>query len=192
MTGLNRILDAGCGIGLLTVELAKDPYRRVLAIDNNPAMLRVARRRLLDAERSQRVTISRGDVGTIPCANGKVEGYLSNNVLYCVANEQAVLEDMARVVRPGGRACISSARPSMDVEVLLTAMEAEIRELHDPSMRECFQKFATVNRSIQRMLRNLYEPEQFAQRLEHSGRWRVLQATTTYLEQNFFVLAMRV
>ena len=191
LKGLNRILDAGCGIGLLTVELAKDPERRVMAIDNNPAMLGVAKRRLLGAGRSQGVTISRGDVETIPCARGKVEGYLSNNVLYCVANEQAVLEEMARVVRPGGRASIASARPSLDVEVLLTAMAAEIPKLHDPSMRECFQKFATVNRSIQSMLRNVHEPDEFAQRLERSGRWRVLEATTTYLEQNFFVVAIR-
>lgn len=192
LTGLNRILDAGCGIGLLTVELAKDPNRRVLAIDNNPAMLGVAKRRLSGAERSQGVTITRGDVGILPCASGKVEGYLSNNVLYCVANEPSVLEEMARVVRPGGRACIASARPSMDVDVLLTVMEAELRKLQNPSMRDCFQKFATVNRSIQSMLRNVHEPEEFAARLERSGHWRVLEATTTYLEQNFFIVAKRV
>jgi 2-polyprenyl-3-methyl-5-hydroxy-6-metoxy-1,4-benzoquinol methylase len=36
LKGLNRILDAGCGIGLVTVELAKDPERRVLAVDHDP------------------------------------------------------------------------------------------------------------------------------------------------------------
>jgi ubiquinone/menaquinone biosynthesis C-methylase UbiE len=192
LKGLNRILDAGCGIGLVTVELAKDTERRVLAIDNDPAMLRVAKRRLLRAGRSQGVILTRGDVGSVPCAGGTVEGYLSNNVLYCVANEQAVLEEMSRVVGPGGRACIASARPSMNVDVLLDAMEAEFREFHDPRLRECFRKFATVNRSLRSLLKNLHEPDEFARRLEHSGRWRVLEATTTYLEQSYFVVSMRV
>ena len=192
LKGLNRILDAGCGIGMITADLARNPHRRVLAIDNNPAMLEVAKRRLVRAGSGPRVAITRGEVGAIPCASGKVDGYLSNNVLYCVANEDSVLEEMSRVVQPGGRACVASARPSMDVDVLLTAMEAEIPKLHDPGMRECFQKFAAVNRSIRCMLRNLHEPEEFARRLEHSGRWRVLEATTTYLDQNFFVVAMRV
>jgi ubiquinone/menaquinone biosynthesis C-methylase UbiE len=192
LKGLKQILDAGCGIGLVTVELAKDLDCRVLAIDHDPAMLGVAKRRLLRAGRSQGVTLTRGDVGSVPCANATVEGYLSNNVLYCVANEQAVLEEMSRVVGPGGRASIASARPSMDVEVLLEAMEAELRDLYDPRLRECFRKFATVNRSLRSLLKNLHEPDEFVRQLERSRRWRVLEATTTYLEQSFFVVAMRV
>ena len=192
LKGLNRIVDAGCGIGLVTAELAKDPERRLLAIDHDPAMLGVAKRRLLRAGRSRGVTLTRGDVSCVPCAGGTVEGYLSNNVLYCVANEQTVLEEMSRIVRPGGRASIASARPSMDVEVLLKVMEAELPELDDPRLRECFRKFATVNRSLRCLLRNLHEPDEFALRLEHSGRWRVLETTTTYLEQSFFVVAMRI
>ena len=192
MQGLNRVLDAGCGIGVITAELAQNPHRRVLAIDNNPAMLEIAKRRLARAGSGPRVAITRGEVGAIPCASGKVDGYLSNNVLYCVANEDSVLAEMSRVVEPGGRACVSSARPAMNVEVLLEVMEDELGELRDPGARACFQEFAAVNRSIQRMLLNLHEPGDFAARLEQSGHWRVLEAGTAYLEQNFFVVAMRV
>jgi hypothetical protein len=80
----------------------------------------------------------------------------------------------------------------MNVEVLLDVMEDELGELRDPGMRACFQEFAAVNRSIHCMLRNLHEPDDFAARLERSGHWRVLEAGMTYLEQNFFVVAMRV
>lgn len=192
LKGLRVILDAGCGVGSLTVKLTDEPDRTLLGIDENLAMLSVAERRLLKANGSHRVAITQGDVGALPCATGTVDGYVSNNVLHCVKNEQSVLEEMSRVVESGGRACIASARPCMDVEVLLKAMEAELGKLRDARAIECFEKFATVNRSLQRELRNLHEPDEFAEQLEHTGCWKVLEATATYLDQNFFVVATRV
>jgi ubiquinone/menaquinone biosynthesis C-methylase UbiE len=192
LRGLRVVFDAGCGIGSLTVRLAEEPDRTVLCLDNDLAMLSVAKRRLLGGNGGCPVTFARGDVSALPYASGTVDGYLSNNVLYCLDDESAVLGEMTRVTRRGGRASIASPRPSMDVEVLLEVMEAELRELDSPMVLENLGKFATVNRSLQGILKNRHEPCEFAEQLEGSGCWKVLEATKSYLEQDFFVVALRV
>jgi len=191
LKGLRVILDAGCGIASLTVELSGEPGRTLLAMDNNPVMLRVARHRLSKARETNRVILTQGDVESLPYASRSVEGYVSNNVLYFVNNEQAALAEMSRVVRPGGRACIASARPCMNVEPLLGVMEAEL-EPRDSGTMAHFEKFASVNCSLQRGLRNLHEPDEFAEQLERTGYWKVVEIGATYLDQDFFVVAMRV
>ncbi len=42
LCGLPVVLDAGCGIGSSTLQLAEGPRRKVLALDRDEAMLRVA------------------------------------------------------------------------------------------------------------------------------------------------------
>ena len=176
LKGLRVILDAGCGIASLTVGLSAERDRTLFAIDSNPAMIKVARHRLSGTRETNKVILTQGDVSALPYANGSLEGYISNNVLYYVQNEHAVLNEMARVVRSGGRACISSARPCMDVEMLLSVMQAELQKCDDPRANGYFKNFASINRSLQRKLKNLHEPEEFAEGLERTGCWKHLTA----------------
>ncbi len=121
-----------------------------------------------------------------------MDGYLSNNVLHFVDDENRLIREMSRVTRPGGRASIASARPVMDVELLLDAMEKELREDADSRALRDFATFAAVNRSLKGGLRNAHEPEELSEMLEQSGCWKTLEATTSYLEQDFFVVAARL
>ena len=56
----HRVLDAGCGAGQMTIELAKRGAE-VMATDISPSLVEIARNRLPDAHRAQ-VTFAAGDM----------------------------------------------------------------------------------------------------------------------------------
>jgi SAM-dependent methyltransferase len=60
--GLDRLLDLGCGSGILLSALADEtPTFRGWGVDSNPRMVRAARKRLREAGAAARVTILEGD-----------------------------------------------------------------------------------------------------------------------------------
>lgn len=182
------ILDAGCGSGAISLMLASARSSLVIGVDRSLSMLAVARERA----RHPKVTLVSGDVEELPFPDSMVDGYVSNNVLFAVEDPDLLVSEMARVTARGGCASVASARPCMNVEVLLAAMREELAASEPAVSRDDFEAFATINRSLQNNLRNLYEPEEFARRLEESGAWRVMEKGTSYLDQGFFVTATRI
>ena len=101
------VLEVGCGTG---AQLAY--YRahgcRATGIDMSSAMLGVARARLGD-----RLKVCRGDGARLPYPDGSFDLVLASLVLHEIDPDTrpAVLEDMARVVRPEGRIGIIDYHP---------------------------------------------------------------------------------
>src|SRR3712207_9299746 len=75
--------------------------RRVIGIDNASAMLRVARENL-DALGVSNAELSVGDLAGLPLAANSVDAAFANMVLHHAVDPTAMLEEMARIVRPGG------------------------------------------------------------------------------------------
>jgi demethylmenaquinone methyltransferase / 2-methoxy-6-polyprenyl-1,4-benzoquinol methylase len=108
-----RALDACCGTGDLTLELAELwPCATVIGLDFTGAMLEVARRKAAaprHAGASARVSFVRGDVLALPFSDGE---FSAVTVGWGVRNVPDVLRafaEMARVTRPGGRVvCLES------------------------------------------------------------------------------------
>jgi SAM-dependent methyltransferase len=97
--GGDRVLDIGCGTGEDAAHFAARGVH-VLAVDASPAMIAVARTR--DGFRAE-----------VRCAqeiaqiDGTFAGAISNfGALNCVEDLPQVAEDLARLVRPGGRVAI--------------------------------------------------------------------------------------
>jgi magnesium-protoporphyrin O-methyltransferase len=89
LTGL-RIMDAGCGTGLMTAELAARGAN-VVAVDLSPALIQIARSRLPDAFAAQ-VTFHAGDL-TDP-ALGRFDHVVAmDSLIYYAA------PDLSRVLR---------------------------------------------------------------------------------------------
>ena len=89
-----RILDLGCGDGALTVDLVARGAD-VIGVDASPAMVAAARGRGLRAETA--------DAQDLPFAAGSFDAVFSNAVLHWVRDQDAVLAQVRRVLRPGGR-----------------------------------------------------------------------------------------
>ncbi len=94
------MLDAGCGDGRLSVELAREGAA-VVAVDSDLAMLRAARARL--AASGQRVALLRADASELPFDQEAFDAVAAVTVLCVVAHPTAVVREFARVVRAGGQ-----------------------------------------------------------------------------------------
>ena len=94
-----EILDAGCGSGGMTRYLTQ--FGRVTGIDLAPEALDLARKRDLPR-------LVRSSIGALPFLDGSFDVVTSFDVLYHlnVQDDSAALEDIHRVLRPGGIALI--------------------------------------------------------------------------------------
>ena len=101
----SEIADVGTGTGFVVAGLAPR-VRRVIGIDNASAMLRVARENL-DALGVSNAELSVGDLAGLPLAANSVDAAFANMVLHHAVDPTAMLEEMARIVRPGGTIAIT-------------------------------------------------------------------------------------
>jgi len=100
-----RVADLGCGPGVSTFELARYlPDARLVGVDVAPRMLREAQRRRRDARLpSARITWLQADAAQLPLDAGSLDACTGHRFLYLVDNRSAVLSEIRRVLRPGGR-----------------------------------------------------------------------------------------
>jgi ubiquinone/menaquinone biosynthesis C-methylase UbiE len=99
----DRVLDVGCGTGVLLAGLAEScPGARLVGIDPVPEMLAIARRRV-----PAHVELREGRAERIPAADGSFDLVVSCNMLHYVGDPSSALREMTRVLRPGGRVLIT-------------------------------------------------------------------------------------
>ena len=96
-------LDAGCGTGFLSLELAARGHR-VTAVDFAPAMLGEARRKA--AERGASIRFEEADAEQLPFASGRFDLAISRHLLWTLPHPEAAIDEWIRVLRPGGRLVI--------------------------------------------------------------------------------------
>lgn len=88
-----KILDAGCGTGLLANKMGQ--FGEVIGIDNNPEAVRFAKKR--------GVNVSRGSVNKLLFKDKSFDLVVSMDVIYHRAvDDQKALREFFRVLRPGG------------------------------------------------------------------------------------------
>ena len=88
------VLDAGCGSGDTGSFLAA--HNRVVGLDFSRQMARFAR--------NHYTRVGVGDVERLPFADASFDGVLASGVWQCLAQDTPFLQEVARVLRPGGRA----------------------------------------------------------------------------------------
>jgi len=98
--GSIEALDAGCGTGFLSFELAARGHR-VTGVDFAPAMLAEARRKA--TERAATVRFEEADAEHLPFSPGSFDLAISRHVLWTLPHPEAAIDEWIRVLRPGGR-----------------------------------------------------------------------------------------
>ena len=93
------VLDVGTGTGFIAAGLAPQA-KRVIAIDNSPAMLDVARDNL---------DVCEADLTQLPLGDDSVDAAIANMVLHHAENPAEMVSEMTRVVRPNGWVAITDA-----------------------------------------------------------------------------------
>lgn len=89
-----HILDLGCGDGQLTARLAA-AGAQIDGVDASPEMVAAARARGL--------TVAEAQAESLPFVDGTFDAVFSNAALHWVRNQDAMLAEVRRVLRPGGR-----------------------------------------------------------------------------------------
>lgn len=117
-----RVLDVGCGPGIVTAAL-RSAGMRAVGIDLTAAMLREAR--------AAGVTCVQGDVSALPFQRGAFDVAVSRNTFHHLADPRRVLEEMARTVRSGGRVVIEDMEAPADAAQ--RAYHETVERLRDPA-----------------------------------------------------------
>jgi arsenite methyltransferase len=102
------VLDLGSGGGIDVLLSARrvGPTGFAYGLDMTPEMLTLARRNAAEAG-IDNVAFVEGRIEAIPLADASVDVIVSNCVINLSVDKPAVLAEMARVLRPGGRIGIS-------------------------------------------------------------------------------------
>lgn len=104
-----HVLDAGCGPGLYSEELIARGAE-VVAVDGSPAMVELARKRLGDLAQ-----VLQADLGKpLPFRVCEFDLVVCALVIHHLDDREACLREFFRVLRPGGRAVISTQHPTTD------------------------------------------------------------------------------
>jgi ubiquinone/menaquinone biosynthesis C-methylase UbiE len=99
-----RVLEVGCGWGELAVRLTREAGATVVALDQSPRMVELARERGVDAVV--------GDVQSLEHADGSFDAVVVAWMLYHVPDLARALGEIVRVLRPGGSSWRRPTQPT--------------------------------------------------------------------------------
>jgi ubiquinone/menaquinone biosynthesis C-methylase UbiE len=103
-----RVLDVGCGTGVVTRDVAArvGPRGAVVGVDPSRALLAVARRQASADGTGGRAAFRRADGLALPFSPASFDVTLAVTVLLHVPAGDRILHEMIRVTRPGGRVAL--------------------------------------------------------------------------------------
>lgn len=97
-TAPHRVLDVGCGTGLLTSRIHRElPEVRVTGCDFSGGMLRHA------AARTRAITWTRGDAQRLPFRDASFDAIVSTEAFHWFPDQERALLEFHRVLAPKGR-----------------------------------------------------------------------------------------
>jgi SAM-dependent methyltransferase len=112
-----RLLDAGCGTGLLAL-LASLRGARVTALDASAALLAITRERLPQAD------VREGDLEALPFADASFDAVAAVNSIFYASDMEAAMHELSRAARPSGRVVVTTWGPPQKCEFLANVMPA--------------------------------------------------------------------
>ena len=111
-----RVLDVGCGPGMLANDIAAArPDATVIALDRSAAMLHAGRRQ----RRSSRVCLIQGDGAALPLREEAVDLVVATLALHHWRDGEAVLREVRRVLPATGRVLLFDLRRDMALPLWL-------------------------------------------------------------------------
>ena len=107
-----RVLDLGCGTGGFALAIAHHTRVHVIGVDVAPHLLRyaVAQSRTLPS----RWVL--GQAEALPVADQTIDRVLMSLVLHQIAHRERAIQEVYRVLRPGGRFLVRTVAPEVTLQ----------------------------------------------------------------------------
>jgi ubiquinone/menaquinone biosynthesis C-methylase UbiE len=102
-----RILEIGCGAGLLSIALARNGHT-VDAMDSTAAMLRMTRRNAVHQCLQDRIQLHFADVHALPFAAQTFDVVIAVGVVPWLHTERVAVREMHRVLKHGGHLLVTA------------------------------------------------------------------------------------
>lgn len=121
----DRVLDVGCGSGVVTRAIAErvGPAGRVVGVDPSASFLTVARELADKSGVGDRIEFREGSAKSLPFENGSFDAAIAVTVFAHMYDGAAAVPELVRVVRSGGRVGV------FDFDADMTAFTHSDREM---------------------------------------------------------------
>jgi ubiquinone/menaquinone biosynthesis C-methylase UbiE len=132
--GARRIVDVGCGTGILADRIAREVHPvEISGVDLSDGMLAQA------AQRSMEVRWVSAPAEQLPFADGSLDAVVSTSAFHWF-NQPAALREFFRVLAPGGCAAVATLSPRQLIPApVLSAVRLPAYDAPDPAaMRALF------------------------------------------------------
>ena len=121
-SGTISVLEAGCGPGFYARRFAQRyPLLQVLGVDRSSRLVAWARWRA-SSEALANCRFAQGDVERLSTCTEPVDAVISSRLFLVVANRRAVIAEIFRVLKPGGRLFLAEPTASFKTQLPLSAM----------------------------------------------------------------------
>ena len=146
------ILDLGCGDGQLSLRLAATGAH-VLGVDASPEMIAAARERGIEAEQAH--------AENLPFHDATFDAVFSNAVLHWVRDQDAMLAQVHRVLKPGGR-FVAEMGGHGNIAAIHVALRAALGRYGYGGREDGVNYYPTAESYTDRMKRHGFRVEQMA------------------------------
>ncbi len=117
-----KVLELGCGPGFYACRLAQDyPEIETTGVDLSHSLIERARSRAA-SRKLNNCTFTRGDAQSLLDPTGSVDAIIVSRLFLIVPGKAAVLREIFRVLRPGGRCFIAEPTSGFRTRIPLSCM----------------------------------------------------------------------
>jgi 2-polyprenyl-3-methyl-5-hydroxy-6-metoxy-1,4-benzoquinol methylase len=105
LASIARVIELGCGTGVVSRKLAATPSFRgtIIATDMSPYLIEIAQQRAKEEDVDARITFEVSGAASLRAESGTYDLVIAHTLLSHASDPVAILAESARVLRPGGR-----------------------------------------------------------------------------------------
>jgi arsenite methyltransferase len=121
-------LGFGGGVGLAMLLERVGPNGQVHGVDFSPTMVRQASRRYRADVASGRLHLEYGSITELPLQDASIQGAITINTIYFIADLDRAFAELARVISPTGRVVVGIRDPQIMARMPTTPFGFSIRQ----------------------------------------------------------------
>jgi SAM-dependent methyltransferase len=124
-------LGFGGGVGLALLLERVGPRGHVVGVDISPTMVRRASGQFDREIAAGRMQLQEGSLTKLPLEDGSVQGAITVNTVYFIAELDRVFSELARVITSSGRAVVGIGDPENMARMPMTSYGYRLRPLDE-------------------------------------------------------------